>query len=265
MLLPHVDDLDTRTAAGVLADGSPVPASLTALMNIAAILGHREIAKELLRRGALCSAVTCEGATPLRNVSSGGNLLIIALLLGRPGSFRMTPAELNLASGGGFNALHTAARSGYLSVCGLLVQAGASLDAMTNDGNSPLMVAQQCQPDNVPLHQLLSGNWTGPLPGTTCERCAAVPDSPLAHVLRWLPISGLLLPALRHGRLAVPRRLLQEEAGVPSSSGCGLMIRPQPLILVLTYLRGLATLAMPPCCRTSMPLRRAASRCARNV
>ena len=56
------------------------------------------------------------------------------------------------------------------------MQAGARLDAISSDGKTPLMVAQQYYPDNAPLLEVLSGNWAGPLPGTVCERCAAVPD-----------------------------------------------------------------------------------------
>ena len=61
------------------------------------------------------------------------------------------------------------------------MQAGARLDAISSDGKTPLMVAQQYYPDNAPLLEVLSGNWAGPLPGTVCERCAAVPDSALLH------------------------------------------------------------------------------------
>ena len=95
----------------------------------------------------------------------------------------MTPAEVSLASRSGCTALHFGAGSGsgYLRVCGILIQAGARLDVVNADGETPLMLAQGKQPDNAPLHTLLAGNWTGPLPGTACERCCAVPDSALMH------------------------------------------------------------------------------------
>ena len=43
------------------------------------------------------------------------------------------------------------------------------------------MLAMRLHPLNAPLHALLSGDATMPLPGTACERCAAVPDSALMH------------------------------------------------------------------------------------
>ena len=61
------------------------------------------------------------------------------------------------------------------------MQAGAQLDAVTADGETPLMVAQEEHPSNVPLLELLAGNAPLPLPGTACERCATVPDSALMH------------------------------------------------------------------------------------
>lgn len=94
----------------------------------------------------------------------------------------MSPAEVDLAiSALGYTALHSAAGCGHLRVCGVLIQAGVRLDAVDEDGTTPLALAQQVHPLNAPLHELLSGNWAGPLPGTVCERCAVVPDSQLMH------------------------------------------------------------------------------------
>ena len=90
----------------------------------------------------------------------------------------MTPLEVDTVGSRGETALHIAAYHGNLRVCGLLIQAGARLDATTDEGYTALMLAQA---DDAPLLELLSGNWTGPLPGTACERCAAVPDSALMH------------------------------------------------------------------------------------
>ena len=92
----------------------------------------------------------------------------------------MTPAEIDAGAGGenGFSALHFAAALGSIRVCGVLIQAGARLDN-AHSGQTPLMCTSHSHPDSGPLQQLLSGNWAGPLPGTCCERCAAVPDSAL--------------------------------------------------------------------------------------
>ena len=55
------------------------------------------------------------------------------------------------------------------------------MDAKNCDGDTPLARAQRDWPNNAPLHELLSGNWAGSLPGTACEHCGTVPDSQLMH------------------------------------------------------------------------------------
>jgi uncharacterized protein len=172
LLLPHVTDavLEARSAAKF---------GHTALH--LAIL-RRAMMKPLLRHGAARSATRSDGSTPLLLAALTGDLHAASLLLGPPMAFKMSPAEVNMAmTASGYTALHSAAGCGHIRVCGRLMQAGARLDATCKKGDTPLALAQQVHPLNAPLHELLSGNWAGPLPGSVCERCAAAPDSLLMY------------------------------------------------------------------------------------
>ena len=186
LLLPSVTDLDAGTVAGIGPDGSPQTIANITALQLGCGMGQHTMVKKLLRLGASRTALDSVNETALSYATSGGYLSCAAILLGRSGAFRMTPAEVNLASSdpafSGWTALHYGARSGQSRVCGLLMQAGARLDAADADGNTPLMVAQHEHPtDNALFLKLLSGNWAGPLPGTTCEHCFAVPESALMH------------------------------------------------------------------------------------
>ena len=115
----------------------------------------------------------------------------------------------------GFSPLHNAAARGHLRVCGLLIQAGASLGAKTFEGRTALMLAQDYVPDNAPLLELLSGTWVGPLPGTACERCSAAPDSALLHCAGCLAVRYCCPRCAaadwpRHAAFCKPRREARE-------------------------------------------------------
>jgi len=86
----------------------------------------------------------------------------------------MTPAELDTASKGGWTALHNAAFNGHIKCCGALIAAGASLDAKTKVGYTPLICAQQAHPANAALLELLSGGGSEHPPGVGCDQCGGV-------------------------------------------------------------------------------------------
>jgi len=96
------------------------------------------------------------------------------MLLGLPGDYKMTPAEVNAASKTGWTALHVAAFYGHIKCCGVLIAAGASLDTRDNDGYTPLMIAQQDHPSNAALLELLSGRGPEYPPGVGCDQCGGV-------------------------------------------------------------------------------------------
>ena len=181
LLEPHVSDdlLDARTLPGIADDGSPEKVFTQTALHLACDFGRHAMVEALLRRGASRVALDSDGCAPLHYAVS--SLSCVVLMLGQPGAFKMTPAEVNLENEEGLTALYTAARTGLARVCGLLIQAGARLDAASRDGQTPLMIAQQEHPDNAMLLELLSGTAPLPLPGTACERCAAIPDSALLH------------------------------------------------------------------------------------
>ena len=179
LLFPCFNDLDVRTQVDK-TEGERKFHHQSAL-HLACSAGQHALTKRLLQCGALRTAVDCNGSTPCFLASNNGNLSCLALLLGQPGAFRLTPAEVNVTSSGDYSPLHLAAGRGHLRVCGMLIQAGARLDAKTIADSTPLLFAQKKHPSNAPLHALLSGAWTGPLPGTVCERCDTVPDSALLH------------------------------------------------------------------------------------
>ena len=182
LLLLRVTDVDVRTLGD--SSGDTLFSNETAL-HVACSTGRHAAVRPLLRRGAQRTVVDDTGSTPLLYASTGGWLSICTALLGQPGAFRMTPAELDMpttSSRGGLTALQCAAVRGHTHVCGVLLQAGASLDAMSSSGATALTIARHNQqPTNASLLALLSGTWVGPLPGTACERCSTMPDSALMH------------------------------------------------------------------------------------
>ena len=91
--------------------------------------------------------------------------------MGQPGQVKLSPAEVNAADVDGRAALHVAAEKGHLKICGVLLEAGARLDAKTSAGRNPLQYAQQFQPSNAPLLALLSGHGPAQPPGTVVDHC----------------------------------------------------------------------------------------------
>ena len=201
LLLPFAADarlLDSLTAP-VFDEAQPVVCFVRAL-HLACYHGRHAMVRPLVRHGASLTAVNSQGCTALHIAAAGGDLGTVVTLLGEPqtgpgrgregGARRgMTPVEVDAPARGGWTALHAAAHAGHTRVCGVLLQAGASLQAcldvseleraLGECGVSPLTLGKQEHFDNRALRELLSGKGPMPLPGTACERCAAVPDSQL--------------------------------------------------------------------------------------
>ena len=175
LLLPKYGDVDVRMAKGTDEKGVPLSTAFNRTpLHVACGRAQHEMAKALLRRGASRMARDSIGWTPLHVAALEGHLRCVIVLVGRADNIKMTPAEVNVADAVGATPLHYAAEMGLEKICGLLLEAGARMDAKTKAGHTPLMVAQQFQPNNAALLALLSGQ-AAQLPGTVCDHCGKTP------------------------------------------------------------------------------------------
>ena len=172
LLLPHFPDVDVRTQPGA-SQGSE---RMTAL-HIACQRGQTEMAKALLRRGA--SPVAEDGArrTPVHTAAEFGQLSCLIALLGRPGKFKLTRAQVDAREADGGTALHLSAYFGWAKCAGALIEAGAQLDLRTVDNHTPLEVARLGHPGNAELLALLEGRVPVHAPGTVCDYCSQPDES----------------------------------------------------------------------------------------
>jgi hypothetical protein len=106
------------------------------------------------------------------------------MLVGRPGKVRMTPAEVDAADEKGWTALHYAARYGFDQICGVLLGAGALVDAKDSHGQTPLMAAQHYHPTNAAMLALLSGDGSMQLPGLVCDHCGKTAEEASVRSLK---------------------------------------------------------------------------------
>jgi ankyrin repeat protein len=180
LLLPRVADVDVRTVARLRADGDAADACFTAL-HIACTRGQNKMAKELLKRGASRTARDSKQRTALHYCAIFGQLSCLVAVLGHPGDYKMTPADVSAVGELGWTPLHCAADEGNIQCCGALIGGGAQLDAHSNDGETPLMVAQRNHPTNAELHALLAGQGPALAPGTVCDHCGC-PEEASRHL-----------------------------------------------------------------------------------
>jgi uncharacterized protein len=106
------------------------PDGFTAL-HLAAFFGHREIAAELLRRGADVDAVARNpmGVQPIHSAAARGHTDVVRLLLEHG-------ADPSARQEGGFAPIHAAAQSGDEDLYALLLEHGADPHAATEDGRT---------------------------------------------------------------------------------------------------------------------------------
>ena len=71
-----------------------------------------------------------------------------------------------------------------MKICGVLIQAGARLDAKAEASVTTLMCAQQQHPTDAPLHALLSGAGPPQLPGTVCDHCGETAEQASVKLLK---------------------------------------------------------------------------------
>ena len=113
---------------------------------IAAQFGHVDILCTLAEAGANVEA-RCHGVTPLLKASQQGHLDIVRVLCSR------FSASVNQAGPQGVTSLFIAAQQGHLDVVRALMAAGADASLRTDDGDTPMAIAQQCGHQHV-VHAL---------------------------------------------------------------------------------------------------------------
>jgi len=171
LMLPLIGDVDVRTVAGVMPDGSPIALYNETPLHQACSFGQERMVRALLDRGALRTARDSMQRTPLHHASQSGHLGCGRQLLGKPGAYKLTPDEVNAVDVNGWTALHFTTHGGHTNICGMLRAGGARLDAVTRSGHTPLMVAQRFHPSNTALIDFLAGRGPAHPPGTVCDQC----------------------------------------------------------------------------------------------
>jgi len=175
MLVKRVGDLDERTVQGIDPEtGEQLRDFGRTALFIACLHGQHDVAAVLLNRGASWTASNSLEQTPAYVAAQKGHLSCLVLLLGLPGDYKMTSAEVNTATEDGATALHAAAYYGHIKCCGALIAAGASLYAESENGVTPLMLAQRKHPSYAALLELLSGRGSEHPPGVGCDQCGGV-------------------------------------------------------------------------------------------
>jgi uncharacterized protein len=127
----------------VLLDADPTgvgrlsPDGWTAL-HLASFFGQAKAVELLLARGASPAVVSTNttGNTPLHAALAGGHTMVAGLLIG-------AGADVNASSAGGWRPLHLAVNGGHADVVTLLVGQGAEVNAANDAGQTPLAVAIQ--------------------------------------------------------------------------------------------------------------------------
>ena len=171
LLLPLMEDVDARTVQGVDEHGDRLQIFHQTSLHIASVKGQMTMARALLKRGADRMSLDNTQRSPLHWAAGAGALSCVILLVGRHEKPLLTPEQLSAVDFHGWSALHWAARFGHEKVCGVLLAVGAKLETKDIVGATPLRIAQQNNPDNAALLEMLSGNGPANLPGTVCDHC----------------------------------------------------------------------------------------------
>ena len=171
LLLPLMEDVDVRTVQGVDEKGNPTLYFHQTPLHASCKKGQMAMARALLKRGADRMARDNIQKTPLHWAAVSGALSCVILLVGRPEKPLLSPEQVDAQDMYGSSPLYDAAMRGHEKVCGVLLSVGARLDLKTNDGITPLQIAQHNHPGNTALLELLSGLGPANLPGTMCDHC----------------------------------------------------------------------------------------------
>ena len=119
-------------------------------IHLAAYMGHVQIVKSLLERGASIHAADGVMMTPLHWAAYAGRFEVTKYLLD-------FGAHVNCRDDVGCTALHRAAESGHTHVVQLLIESGALLNIQDVFGWPPLFQAAMCGLRDVVMNLLLAG------------------------------------------------------------------------------------------------------------
>ncbi|XP_071050658.1 ankyrin-3-like isoform X4 [Onthophagus taurus] len=138
----QLDKIQEYLDSGTVRDINTSNANGLNALHLAAKDGHVDVAKELLKRGAIVDAATKKGNTALHIASLAGQEEIVRLLI-------QHSASINVQSQNGFTPLYMAAQENHDSCVKYLLSKGANQSLATEDGFTPLAVAMQQGHDKV--------------------------------------------------------------------------------------------------------------------
>ncbi|XP_030749087.1 ankyrin-3-like isoform X3 [Sitophilus oryzae] len=138
----QLDKIQEYLDSGTVRDINTSNANGLNALHLAAKDGHVDIAKELLKRGAVVDSATKKGNTALHIASLAGQEEVVRLLV-------QHGASLNVQSQNGFTPLYMAAQENHDGVVKYLLSKGANQTLATEDGFTPLAVAMQQGHDRV--------------------------------------------------------------------------------------------------------------------
>jgi ankyrin repeat protein len=145
--------------------------AVTPLMNACRTASH-SAAKLLLKKGASRHAKDLSGCTPLHWCVRGASLACLELLLGSASNRHYTPQQLHEVNVDGWTPLCLAVGDGDVTMCRLLIDAGADTNVKTFTGDTCFDFAHTNWPDRPELAALFDpGAVHEPLPPPCCANC----------------------------------------------------------------------------------------------
>jgi uncharacterized protein len=107
-------------------------------LHLAAFFGHPKVTEYLLARDADVAARSrnSNGNTPLHAALAGNSTMVAGLLMG-------AGADVNAADGGGWRPLHIAAANNNIDAMKTLIAQGADVAAANREGQTALSIAQE--------------------------------------------------------------------------------------------------------------------------
>lgn len=104
----------------------------SSLLRLAVLSDNEQIVNTLLRKGADVVATDQDGNTPLHEACRSGRRQIAQLLIDK------NSESVNKENSSQRTSMHYAAEGGYTEIIALLCKEGAAVDAVDEDGDTPL-------------------------------------------------------------------------------------------------------------------------------